>query len=178
MLQQQRQRLLDAYQAGLLTLDELNQRQNPLDLELQALQKRLAENPPPAPAQISLEVFTERIEHALSASEDETKQEVLRLLIERIVVSDEALTVEHIIPTVNESRLHPTHHAIRKRTTILPLHRRRLNRIHDLLVARTGTGCLPPRYESPREWAGSASTAPRRRSPYRGCRCRTGRHRR
>jgi len=37
----------------------------------------------------------------------ETKQEVLRLLIERIVVTDEALTVEHIIPTVN-SRLHDT----------------------------------------------------------------------
>jgi len=30
------------------------------------------------------------------------------LLIERIVVTDEALTVEHVIPTVNYSRLHPT----------------------------------------------------------------------
>ena len=113
LLQQQRQRLLDAYQAGLLTLDELIQRQNPLELELQELQKRLVAHPPVAPAQISLATFTERIEHALSASDDETKQEVLRLLIERIVVSDDALTVEHIIPTVNESRLHPTHHASR-----------------------------------------------------------------
>ena len=111
LLQQQRQRLLDAYQAGLLQLDELTQRQNPLELELQELQKRLAHNPAPAPVQISLAAFTERIQHALAASDDETKQEVLRLLIERIVVSDEALTVEHIIPTVDVSRLHPTHHA-------------------------------------------------------------------
>ena len=113
LLQQQRQRLLDAYQAGLLQLDELTQRQNPLELELQELQKRLAHNPAPAPVQISLEAFTERIQHALAASDDETKQEVLRLLIERIVVSDEALTVEHIIPTVDVSRLHPTYHAAR-----------------------------------------------------------------
>ncbi len=110
LLQQQRQRLLDAYQAGLLTLDELIQRQNPLELELQELQKRLADKPAPAPAQLSLEAFTERIEHALAASDDQTKQEVLRLLIERIVVADDALTIEHIIPTVNKSRLHPVFH--------------------------------------------------------------------
>jgi len=113
LLQQQRQRLLDAYQAGLLPLAELTQRQNPLELELQELQKRMAANPAPVPVQLSLETFTERIQHALAASDAETKQEVLRLLIERIVVSDEALTVEHIIPTVDESRLHPTHHASR-----------------------------------------------------------------
>ena len=113
LLLQQRQRLLDAYQAGLLQLDELIQRQNPLELELHEIQTRMANKPAPAPVQISLEAFTERIQHALAASDDETKQEVLRLLIERIVVSDEALTVEHIIPTVEVSRLHPTHHASR-----------------------------------------------------------------
>ncbi len=113
VLQQQRQRLLDAYQADALTLDELIQRQNPLDLELQALQKRLADQPTQAPAQISLATFTERIRLALAATDDDTKQEVLRLLIERIVVSDDALTVEHIIPTVSESRLHPTFHVSR-----------------------------------------------------------------
>ena len=104
---------MDAYQAGLLQLDELIQRQNPLELELHEIQTRMANKPAPAPVQILLEAFTERIQHALAASDDETKQEVLRLLIERIVVSDEALTVEHIIPTVEVSRLHPTHHASR-----------------------------------------------------------------
>ncbi len=107
LLQKQRQRLLDAYQIGRLTLEELIQRQNPLDVELQELQKQLAAAPGGPPTPVSLETFRQRIEQALVASDVETKQEVLRLLIERIVVTDEALTVEHIIPTVN-SRLHDT----------------------------------------------------------------------
>jgi site-specific DNA recombinase len=110
LLRKQRQRLLDAYQAGVISLDELIERQNPLDVELRELQKRLADAPQSAPRQISLETFTQRIEQALAASDVETRQEVLRLLIERIVVTDEALTVEHIIPTVNNVRLHPTFH--------------------------------------------------------------------
>ena len=107
LLQEQRQRLLDAYQVGRLTLEELTQRQNPLNVELQDLQKQLAAAPGGPPTPISLETFRQRIEQALVAADVETKQEVLRLLIERIVVTDEALTVEHIIPTVS-SRLHDT----------------------------------------------------------------------
>jgi site-specific DNA recombinase len=108
LLRRQRQRLLDAYQVGILTLDELVARQNPPDVELRELQKQLDAVPPAQPTQISPETFTRRIEQALMASDVETQQEVLRLLIERIVVTDEALTVEHVIPTVNNSRLHPT----------------------------------------------------------------------
>jgi len=108
LLQKQRQRLLDAYQVGLITLEELIKRQNPLDVESKELQKQLDAASRLQPRQISLEVFTQRIEQALTASDVETKQEVLRLLIERIVVTDKALTVEHIIPTVNNGRLHHT----------------------------------------------------------------------
>jgi site-specific DNA recombinase len=113
LLRQQRQRLLDAYQAEALSLPELIERQNPLELELRELDKRLAQAQPSAPFPISLETFTQRIERALTASDLETQQEVLRLLIERIVVTDEALTIEHIIPTVDNLRLHPTCHATR-----------------------------------------------------------------
>ena len=105
LLRKQRQRLLDAYQAGVISLEELIERQNPLDVELRELQKRLADAPQSPPLQVSLETFTQRVEQALVASDVETQQEVLRLLIERIVVTDEALTVEHIVPTVNNSRL-------------------------------------------------------------------------
>ena len=75
---------------------------------MRELQKRLADAPQSPPLQVSLETFTQRVEQALVASDVETQQEVLRLLIERIVVTDEALTVEHIVPTVNNSRLHNT----------------------------------------------------------------------
>lgn len=108
LLRKQRQRLLDAYQVGIIALDALIERQNPLDVELRELQKQLEAAPQSQPNQIALETFTQRIEQALTASDVETQQEVLRLLIERIAVTDEALTVEHIIPTVNNSRLHPT----------------------------------------------------------------------
>jgi site-specific DNA recombinase len=107
ILHKQRQRLLDAYQAGVISLDELIERRNPLDIELRELQKQLDAAPQSQHNEIALETFTRHIEQALTASDVETQQEVIRLLIERIVVTDEALTVEHIVPTVN-SRLHNT----------------------------------------------------------------------
>lgn len=107
-LRQQRQRLIDIYQAGVLPLEELIQRQNPLESELRDLEQRLARHPTTPPLTISLETFTQRINEALTAADPATRQEVLRLLIERIVVTDEALTVEYIIPTVKHSRLNPT----------------------------------------------------------------------
>jgi site-specific DNA recombinase len=109
VLRKQRQRLLDAYQAGTLSLQELTERQNPLDIELRELQKHLTRASQPLSFQVSLETFTQRIEQALAASDVKTRQEVIRLLIERIVVTDEALTVEHIVPAVNsDSRLDNT----------------------------------------------------------------------
>lgn len=107
LLRQQRQRLIDIYQAGVLSLDELLERQNPLDSELRDLEQRLARNQSTPILSISLETFTQRIDQALTASDPATREEVLRLLIERIVVTDEALTVEYIIPTVKHSRLNP-----------------------------------------------------------------------
>lgn len=108
LLQRQRQRLLDAYQSGALSLQELTERQNPLVLELQKLETQLASSQSILQTDISLEHFTRHIDQALNSTDLGTRQEVIRLLIERIVVSDEALTVEHIIPTVNDSLLHPT----------------------------------------------------------------------
>jgi site-specific DNA recombinase len=105
VLRKQRQRLLDAYQAEVINLEELVERQNPLDLELRGLEKRLRDAPQQPKEQISLEAFTQQIERALATCDLETQQEVLRLLIERIVVTDDAITIEHIVPTVDESRL-------------------------------------------------------------------------
>ena len=109
MLQKQRQRLLDAYQAEVISLPELIERQNPLEVELRQLEKQLAQASSTSSLELSLHTFTQHIERALTASDIETQQEVLRLLIEQVVVTDDALTVEHIIPTVNSnSRLHDT----------------------------------------------------------------------
>jgi len=109
-IHKQRQRLIDAYQAGLISLEELRQRQNPLESQLQSLHSRLTTLTQPR-TEIALEDFNQAIQRALSSCAFETRQEVIRLLIERIVVTDDALTVEHVIPTVFNSRLHLTCHA-------------------------------------------------------------------
>jgi len=110
ILDKQRQRLIDAYQADLITLDELRQRQNPLDNQLQSIRANLTSFSQPKP-QIVLSEFTEAIQRALSSCDFDTRQEVIRLLIERIVVTNEALTIEHVIPTMTNSRLSLVDHA-------------------------------------------------------------------
>ena len=103
-LLRRRRRLLDLYETGILALSEFQERLSPISQELAELDTCLAE-PAQPPLQISLDLFTQRIRSALSSADISTQQEVLRLLIERIVVSDEALSVEHIIPTIDSSRL-------------------------------------------------------------------------
>lgn len=109
-LDKQRKRLLDAYQASLISLDELRQRQNPLDNQMQSIRANLTSFSQPKP-QLALSEFMEATQRALSSCDFKTRQEVIRLLIERIVVTDEALTVEHVIPTLNHSRLPLVDHA-------------------------------------------------------------------
>ncbi|MFO7680731.1 MAG: hypothetical protein R6X34_11820, partial [Chloroflexota bacterium] len=58
--------------------------------------------------ELSLEQFTTRIEEALQATDMETRQEVIRLLIEQIVVENDALIVHHIVPTTDNSQLKHT----------------------------------------------------------------------
>lgn len=107
-LKSQRQRLLDAYQAEALSLEELTKRQNPIVLELRELETRLATSAEIADVQPSLTQFMAQIERALHSPDPSLQQEVIRLLIERIVVEKDALTVEHIIPTTDNSQLNPT----------------------------------------------------------------------
>ena len=98
-LKNQRTRLLDAYQMGLISRDELAERQNPLATELQTLENHLQAAKELEAAEISLEEFTQQLARALNSSDFALQREVIRLLIERIVVKDEALVVEHIVPT-------------------------------------------------------------------------------
>ena len=95
----------------LITLDDLRQRQTPLDQERQQLHARLTTLSAPK-TEISLDTFTHSIRLALTSCDFDTRQEVIRLLIDRIVVTEDALTVEHIVPTMNKSRLHDVDHAI------------------------------------------------------------------
>ncbi len=46
---------------------------------------------------------------ALENPTPEAKQEALRLLVEQIIVEDDAITIKHIIPTDESCRLLPRH---------------------------------------------------------------------
>ncbi len=104
-LRRQEQRLVDAYQVGALSLEQLQTRQKRLQLELRGLETRLAQLSPTPQTALALDVFTQRITRALQSPDPETQQKVIRLLIFRIVVNDDQILIEHIIPTQGVCRL-------------------------------------------------------------------------
>jgi hypothetical protein len=53
------------------------------------------------------ETFCQQIETALANPTPELQQEVIRLLIDHIVVEEDAIVIKHIIPTDDDCRLLP-----------------------------------------------------------------------
>jgi len=113
-LERQWARLLDAFQDGLLDKAELARRKGQLDAEREALSQRLEqlrrqERRKQAKAQM-LEDFTtfcQKINASLADPTPEVQQEVIRLLIDHIVVEKNVITIKHIIPTDDDCRLLP-----------------------------------------------------------------------
>jgi site-specific DNA recombinase len=104
-LQREEGRLLDAYQAEVISLGELAERRQQLARRREALveqQKQQAQlRRERARAQEVLEsltVFCERIRSRLAEATLEAKQAVLQLLIERIIVGEDTLEIRHVIP--------------------------------------------------------------------------------
>jgi hypothetical protein len=104
----QRLRLVDAYAKQTLTQAEFVKKVNPVMVQMEQLKQKLAAAPPSVPIQIDLDTFTHQIQQALAAPDFETQQEVIRLLIDSIVVTDDALIVKHIVPTIDMFRLEHT----------------------------------------------------------------------
>jgi site-specific DNA recombinase len=107
------QRLIDAYQAGVLELDELKTRRH----RLREAGQRLVERAQLVGRQVvqahragtlaaTVTAFCERIRAQLATPTFEVKQKVLRLVVERIVVTDDQIVIEHVIPGEGTSRLH------------------------------------------------------------------------
>lgn len=113
-LQRQRMRLLDAFQDELIDKDELARRKRRLDAEEEAIRQRLeqleqAARSQQAKAQMlrDFAAFCQRIEAALEDPTPEVQQEVVRLLIDHIVVTEDELIIKHIVPTDKDCRLLP-----------------------------------------------------------------------
>ncbi|MDH4138618.1 MAG: recombinase family protein, partial [Anaerolineae bacterium] len=113
-LERQWTRVLDAFQDELIDKAELERRKTRLDQERQALAQRLQQLTRQArrdetKAQMlqDFAAFCQQMEAALADPTPEVKQEVLRLLIDHIVVEKDAIVIKHIIPTDDDCRLLP-----------------------------------------------------------------------
>jgi site-specific DNA recombinase len=98
-------RLIEAYQAEVISLEELSGQRKAL-----AEQRRLAEQQQERQlclteqklraeeALAGLAAFSERVGSRLQAADSAERQAILRLVVERIIVHDDALEIQHVIP--------------------------------------------------------------------------------
>lgn len=113
-LERQWTRLLDLYQDELLDKDTLTARKQRLDAERQQLHSRLQHLQQQRRRQQvkddmlnDFETFCQQMLARLDNPTTETQQEVIRLLIDHIVVKDNEIVIKHIIPTDDDFRLLP-----------------------------------------------------------------------
>jgi site-specific DNA recombinase len=107
-LDRETQRLLDAYQASALELAELTARRQRIQDEQtrtqqrrQELQQQEAERQRHESVKQSVEEFCRTMEDALVHPSFETKQKILRLVVDRIEFQENQITIKHLIPVGN-----------------------------------------------------------------------------
>jgi site-specific DNA recombinase len=115
-LEREKARLVDAYQADIIELVELAERRQRLTEQDQLLRARvqeIAQQRLDRAAELRLlegvDAFCTSICDAMVAPSFEIKQKVLQLVIQRIVVEDHRIIIEHVVPS-GPIRLQPEHH--------------------------------------------------------------------
>jgi site-specific DNA recombinase len=116
-LEREKTRLVDAYQAEVIELAELAERRQRLTEQGQLLRTRVQEIKQQRldrAAELRLlegvDAFCASIRDAMVAPSFEVKQKVLQLVVQRIVVEDHRITIEHVVPS-GPIRLQPERHA-------------------------------------------------------------------
>ncbi len=111
-IKKQDQRLLDAYQAEIIQLDELASRRQALEQQRLVLDSRLSELEQLLQQQARQEALTsnitefcDNINSMLQSPTPEQKQQVLRLVVDHILVGKEQLIIKHVIPSADDRRL-------------------------------------------------------------------------
>jgi site-specific DNA recombinase len=105
-LEREVQRLIDAYQAEVIELPELQTRHQRVEDHSRVLRQRLRElddHHHSRQQQLrmvqGLEEFCTSMRAALREPSFEIKQKVLQLVVDRVIVDDQQLTIRHVIPT-------------------------------------------------------------------------------
>ena len=114
VLERQWARLLDLYQEEKIEKEELSQRKERLDQERQTIALRLQQlsrlaRQEQAKQQMleDFATFCQQVETSLSNPTPELQQEVIRLLIDHVVVGKDEIVIKHIVPTDDDCRLLP-----------------------------------------------------------------------
>jgi site-specific DNA recombinase len=109
-IQQQTDKLLDAYQENLLSLADLRQRVPELKKRHAALEKELANLKVQALEQarfmelnVSLENFLAALKKSAQTLSVTERQKIVRLVVKDIIVSDDTITINHCIPATGGS---------------------------------------------------------------------------
>lgn len=115
-LERQWTRLLDLYQDDLMDKETLAQRKVRLDTERNQLNERIEQLQTQKRQQqakdamlVDFETYCQQLLVRLENPTPEIKQEVIRLLIDHIVVKDNEIVIKHIIPMDDDFRLLPGH---------------------------------------------------------------------
>lgn len=111
-LDKQHNRLLDLFQEGLIDKPTFVQRKSLLEAEKLKLSERLIQLQQHHQLQhyeadllLTCQDFARQVEAALASPSFELKQDVIRLLIEQIVISDDDIVIHHIVPAEDDPRL-------------------------------------------------------------------------
>jgi site-specific DNA recombinase len=99
-------RLIDAYQADVIVLSELAERRQRVEEQGRLLWERVREieqQRTDRAAEVRLlegvETFCTSVRGALHAPSFEVQQKVLQLVVDRIVVEDSRVIIDHVVPT-------------------------------------------------------------------------------
>jgi len=113
-LDRQWQRLLDLFQDEKIEKVELSKRKEHLDLERQSIQVRLQQSAHLAQREhvkqtmlADFAAFCKQVNTNLENPTPQLKQEVIRLLIDHVVVGKNEIVIKHIVPTDDDCRLKP-----------------------------------------------------------------------
>ena len=104
-LDREEERLIDAYQTGVIDLEDLKGRRSAIASKRQALtaeheQKARLRAERQAASEVigELKAFCERVRARLESATLAEKQRFLQLLIERVIVGEDTLEIRHVIP--------------------------------------------------------------------------------